>query len=87
MEFWTFCKDWLFGFLGINLIMDALENGYEIPAQAYVQLVFSCVTLFFGVLTAYRAFYLLVGLFAKQRKYPEQKKENRYAFLLSARNE
>lgn len=87
MEFWDFCKNWLFGFLGVDLIAGALEKGEPIPAQAYVQVVFSAVTFIFGVLAAYRGFYLLVGLFARQRSYPEQKKDNRYAFLLSARNE
>ncbi len=87
MEFWNFCKNWLFGFLGIDLLMGALERGEPIPAQAYVQLVFSGVTLLVGVLCCYRFFYNLVGLFSKGRKFPAQKKDNKYAFILSARNE
>ncbi len=87
MDFWNWVLDWLYGFLGVDLIAIAIQKGEAIPAQAYVQLVFSSVTLIFGVLSCYRFFYLLVGLFAKGRKFPEQKKENRYAVLLSARNE
>ncbi len=87
MDFWKWVLNWAYGFLGVDLIANAIENGEAIPAQAYVQLFFSCVTLIFGALSCYRFFYLLVGLFAKGRKYPEQKKENKYAVLLSARNE
>ncbi len=87
MEFLNFLKDWLYGFLGIDLMMDAINNGKAIPAQAYVQLVFSAVTFLFGVLTCYRFVYTLIGFLAKPRVYPEQEKNNRYAFILSARNE
>ncbi len=87
MEFLNFCKDWLFGFLGIDLMMDAVDNGTAIPLQAYVQLVFSSVTFIIGVLCFYRFIYTVIGLFAKGKKFPDQEKKNRYAFVLSARNE
>ncbi len=88
MEFINFCKDWLFGFLGIDLLMKAVENNRPVPAQAYVQLVFSFVTLTLGILNFHRFIYTLVGFFAKPKIFPEQEeRNNRYAFVLSARNE
>ena len=87
MDFINFCKDWLFGFLGIDLMMKAIEKGEAIPAQAYVQLVFSGVTFIIGALCCYRFVFSLIGLFGKARTYKSQPKTNRYAFILSARNE
>lgn len=87
MAFWDYIKDWIYGFLGIDLIMEAIESGTAIPPQAYVQLIFSIVTIVFGILNCYCFFYLLVGIFAKAKTYPEQPKDKKYAFILSARNE
>lgn len=87
MNFWDWLVNWFYRFLGVDLIMSAIGNNEVIPPQAYVQLIFSLVTLFFGALSAHRFFYVLVGLFAKARKYPAQPKTNKYAVLLSARNE
>ncbi|MBO6286936.1 MAG: glycosyltransferase family 2 protein [Bacilli bacterium] len=85
--FWNWVRDWLYSLIGINLIIDAVENGTPIPAQAYLQLVFSIVTLIFGILSAYRGVYLIIGLFAPARKYPSHLMDKKYAFVLSARNE
>lgn len=85
--FWDWVRDWLFSLLGVNLIVEAMNEGKAIPAQAYLQLIFSVVTLIFGILSAYRGFYLIVGLFAPARKYSPQPMDKRYAFVLSARNE
>ena len=79
--------NWFRSFLGIDLIQKAMDAGTPIPAQAYLQLIFSPVTLLFWVLFAYRGFYLLVGLFARTRKYKPAPKDKRYAFLIPARNE
>ena len=80
-------KNWFFSLIGVNLIVEAMNEGRAIPAQAYLQLIFSLVTLVIGVLTAYRGIYLIIGLFAPARKYKPQPMDKRYAFVLSARNE
>ncbi len=87
MTFWDYVLQWLESLIGINLMMDAINAGEPIPAQAYLQMVFSSVTLVFTILCAYRGFYLLVGLFAPARKYKPQVQDKRYAFVLCARNE
>lgn len=88
MNLWNFLKDWFFGFIGIDLMMKAIENNQPIPAQAYVQLVFSVVTLILGILNFHRFIYTIIGFFAKPKTYPELKERtHRYAFVLSARNE
>lgn len=87
MDFWNAVKGYLYSWLGIDLIMSAIEEGREIPAQAYVQMIFSCVTLVFLIFTCYKGFYLLVGLFSKARKFKPTDKKERYCYILSARNE
>ena len=84
---WKWIQDWFYNLIGINLIMEAIENNRPIPAQAYLQLVFSCVVLLFAILSAYRGVYLLIGLFFPGRKFDPQPMDKRYAFVLSARNE
>ena len=85
--FWEWVKNWFFSLIGVDLIVKAMNEGVPIPAQAYLQLVFSIVTLIFGILSAYRAVYLVIGLFAPARKYQPQPMDKKYAFVLSARNE
>ena len=87
MEFWNWVREWFLSLLGADLIVKAMEEGTAIPAQAYLQLVFSSVTLLFGILSAYRAVYLVIGLFAPARKYKPHPMDKKYAFVLSARNE
>lgn len=87
MDFWGSVLDWLSKFIGIDLIVNAVKNNQAIPAQAYLQLVFSSITIVLAVLYVYRTFYLLVGLFAKSRKYKHTDIKERYCYILSARNE
>ena len=87
MDFWQIVLDWLKNLFGLDLLLGAIEAGEPIPAQAYLNLVFSSVTLILGVLVAYKTVYLVLGVFGKSRKYPSQPKTNRYMFVTSARNE
>lgn len=87
MDFWGTIKDYIYNWLGVDLIAKAIEEGIEIPAQAYVQLVFSCITIIFLIFTCYKGFYLIVGLFSKARKFKPTGKKERYCYILSARNE
>lgn len=85
--FFEWLKNWLLSLLGVDLIVKAVQEGNPIPVQAYLQLVFSVVALLFGILSAYRGIYLLIGLFAPARKYKPHPMDKKYAFVLSARNE
>ncbi len=87
MDFWQIVLDWLKNLFGLDLLLGAIEAGEPIPAQAYLNLIFSSVTLILGVLVAYKTVYLVLGVFGKSRKYPSQPKTNRYMFVTSARNE
>lgn len=77
----------IFGFLGIDIIMDSVNKGAPIPAQGYVQLVFSSLTLILGLLSIHKFVYLLIAIFAKPKTYPEAPKDKRYAFIITAWNE
>ncbi|MBR5060126.1 MAG: glycosyltransferase family 2 protein [Clostridia bacterium] len=52
-----------------------------------IDLICRILLLTFGVLTAFRWFYMAVGIFAKAKKYPETDKLYRYGILVCARNE
>ena len=78
---WKWIQDWFYNLIGINLIMEAIENNQPIPAQAYLQLVFSLVVLLFAILSAYRGVYLVIGLFFPGRKFDPQPMDKRYAFV------
>lgn len=52
-----------------------------------IDLICRLVILAFCVFTAFRWFYMAVGIFAKARKYPETDKLFRYGVLICARNE
>ncbi len=86
-QFWEAIGKWFYSFLGIDLIMNAIENNEPIPAQGYVQVIFSSLFLFLGVLVAYKTIYILIGLFSKTKKYPEMPKDKKYAFIITAWNE
>lgn len=86
-KFWEMVLKWLQSLVGADLMIQAMNEGRPIPAQAWLNLVFSSVTLFFGILLAYRFLYIVLGLFGRSRKYPSAPKDKRYCFLVPARNE
>lgn len=84
---WEFILKWLQSLVGADLMIAAIEAGNPIPAQAWLNLAFSSITLLIGILVAYRTFYLVLGLFGKSRRYNETPKDKKYCFLVPARNE
>ncbi len=38
---WNAILDWIYGFFGIDIIMNAVSQGKPIPVQGYLQAVFS----------------------------------------------
>ena len=86
-QFWEFITNWLKGLLGLDLMLKALENNEPIPAQAWLNLVYSSLTLLLGVFVAYRFLYLILGVFGKSRTYKDAPQDKKYCFLLPARNE
>lgn len=68
-------------------MMDAIEQGKPIPAQAWLNLIYTSATFLLGLFIAYRFIYSLMGLFGKSRKYKNAPNDKRYCFLLPARNE
>ena len=86
-QFWNAILSWLRNLIGLDLMLSAMEEGRPIPAQAYLNLVFSSVTLIVGILVAYRTLYMILGVFGRSRKYPSAPKDKRYCFIVPARNE
>lgn len=86
-DFWQVILNWLKSLVGADLMIAAVQEGRPIPAQAYLNLVFSTLTLILGILVAYRTFYLILGVFGRSRKYPSAPKDKRYCFIVPARNE
>lgn len=84
---WDAIFDWIYGFFGIDIIMNAVSQGKPIPVQGYLQAVFSGILAFFAILTAYRLIYMLLGLFGKARHYEEAPKDKRYGFVVPTWNE
>ncbi|MCR4562256.1 MAG: glycosyltransferase [Bacilli bacterium] len=82
MNFWDWLVDWFLTSFGIHLIREHPEM-----AQGWLNLFFTSVTFLLGVFTAFRVLYMIIGLFAKPRKYTAKPMDKRYAFALSARNE
>ncbi|MCF0112726.1 MAG: glycosyltransferase family 2 protein [Bacilli bacterium] len=87
MDFWIIVRDWIYSYLGINIIMDAVAENRPIPIQGYIQTIFSSLTLILGLLVCYRVLYFALGMFGSSRKYPVTEKKNRYAFIIPAWNE
>ena len=87
MNFWSYIVKWLQSLVGADLMIDAIQNGRDIPAQAWLNLVFSSITLLFGIFVGYRVIYLILGLFGRSRKYKDVEPTNKYCFLIPARNE
>ena len=85
--FWNATLQWIYGFFGIDIIMDALGKGEPVPVQGYLQAVFSGILALLGIFTAYRFFYFVLGVFGHARHYPEAPKDKRYAFIITAWNE
>ncbi|MBQ7242644.1 MAG: glycosyltransferase family 2 protein [Bacilli bacterium] len=86
-QFWNAILSWLRNLIGLDLMLSAMEEGRPIPAQAYLNLVFSSITLIVGILVAYRTLYMILGVFGRSRKYPSAPKDKRYCFIVPARNE
>jgi cellulose synthase/poly-beta-1,6-N-acetylglucosamine synthase-like glycosyltransferase len=82
MTFWEWILSYLKQSLGLNLI-EANPLNY----QGWFNLVFSCLSLFIGILVAYRTLYAVLGFFGHSRLYPTHAQDKRYAFVLCARNE
>ena len=70
MDFWIIVRDWIYSYLGINIIMDAVAENRPIPIQGYIQTIFSSLTLILGLLVCYRVLYFALGMFGSSRKYP-----------------
>ena len=87
MVIWNAIVKWFYGFCGIDIIMDAISKNEPVPAQGYVQLVFSGLLAVLGILSCYRVFYFILGVFGRSRRYPEAPKDKRYAFIITAWNE
>ena len=86
-EIWQAILKWIYGFFGIDIIMDSLNKGQAVPVQGYLQAVFSGFLALLGIFTAYRAAYFILGVFGRCRRYPEAPKDKRYAFIITAWNE
>lgn len=86
-SFWDAIVSWFYSFCGIDIIMDAISKNEPVPAQGYVQAVFSGIIAVLSVLCLYRGIYFFLGVFGRARKYPEAPKDKRYAFLIPAWNE
>ncbi|MDR0934767.1 MAG: glycosyltransferase [Erysipelotrichaceae bacterium] len=86
MEILEIIKDYLLNLFGLNLILKDNPTSYELT-QGYLNLIFMSITVFLGLLAAYKAIYLIMGIVAKSRTYTPKDKNNRYAFVVSARNE
>lgn len=82
MDFWNWLVKYIKTSLGLNLIEANPAN-----AQGWFNLVFSCLSLLFGILLFYRTIYAILGVFGKSRRYGKKNMDKRYAFVLSARNE
>lgn len=80
-------KNWAYSFIGINIFVEAHEQGVAPSPQAYVQLVFSLVTALIAILMLHRTLYTIIGIFGRSRKYPSAPKDKHYAFIISAWNE
>lgn len=52
-----------------------------------VQTIFSIMGIVFGLVYAYQVFFIILGLFARKKKYPEAKKNHTFAVIIAARNE
>lgn len=87
MVIWNAIVKWFYGFCGIDIIMDAISKNEPVPVQGYVQLVFSGLLAVLGILSCYRVFYFILGVFGRSRRYPEAPKDKRYAFIITAWNE
>ena len=85
--FWNFILKWLQSLVGADLMIQAMNEGRPIPAQAWLNLFFSSITLLVGIMVGYRFFYLILGLFGRSRTYPSAPKDKKYCFLVPARNE
>jgi len=70
----------MFGFL-VDCIADYFASSNPID------LVCSGLIAAFGVLTAYKFFYTVVGFLFKAKRFPETDKRFNYAYVISARNE
>ena len=86
-QFFELIDKWIKTTLGLDLMLDAIANNRPIPAQAWLNLVFSCITAFVGLLMIHRFFYMVLGVFGRSRRFPDVEPTNRYCFLLPARNE
>lgn len=86
-EIWQAILRWIYGFFGIDIIMEKLNEGQAVPVQGYLQAVFSGFLALLGIFTAYRVVYFVLGVFGRCRRYPEAPKDKRYAFIIPARNE
>ena len=87
MVIWNAIVKWFYGFCGVDIIMDAISKNEPVPVQGYVQLVFSGLLAVLGILSCYRVFYFILGVFGRSRRYPEAPKDKRYAFIVAAWNE
>lgn len=86
-NFWEWLVNYIYSFIGIDIIMDATSKGQPVPVQGYIQVVFSSLIFLLGLLTVHRILYIILGIFGKPKKYPEAPKDKRYAFIITARNE
>lgn len=91
MEFWNtiwnFIVDWIKKYLGINLILEAIDKGEPVPVQGWINVVFACISALLGFFILYKTLYIILGVFGKSRRFPSMPKDKKYAFILPAKDE
>ena len=91
MAFLDLVLDYIYSFFGLDLLFFGDSAG-SVPdinnAQGWLNLIFGIITALLTLVNAHRLIYMAVGLFFKSPKFSKKHiKGNRYAFVLSARNE
>lgn len=90
-EFWNNIVNWIknyfYSLFGLDLLLKAVHDGTPIPAQAWLNLIFSSIATFLSFFAIYQTIYFVIGLFGRARKYKEMPKDKRYALITAGRNE
>lgn len=65
---------------------DSIQQAYQI-IQIIFYIINILIVLVLNICYAHQYFHAIVGLFTKAKKWPEAKKNHKYAYIVSARNE
>ena len=88
-EFWNNIVNWIknyfYSLFGLDLLLKAVHDGTPIPAQAWLNLIFSSIATFLSFFAIYQTIYFVIGLFGRARKYKEMPKDKRYALITDRR--